>query len=77
MIKLLNLEIGPSALQFTEKLDTQRISTANIIAQQETKEAIKLKRAAQKKAEDITATQEDPCMVQESQIKGNLKKNQF
>ena len=60
MIKLLNLEIGPSALQFTEKLDTQRISTANIIAQQETKEARKLKRAAQKKAEDITATQEDP-----------------
>ncbi|KOC58783.1 hypothetical protein WH47_00030, partial [Habropoda laboriosa] len=59
IMQLLNLEIGLSALQFSENLDSQRISIANIRAQQETKEARKLKRAAQKEAEDITATIEE------------------
>ena len=59
MMQVLNLEIGLSALQFSKNLDSQRISIANIRAQQETKEARKLKRAAQKEAEDITATIED------------------
>lgn len=40
-------------------MNSQRISIANIRAQQEAKEARKLKRAAQKEAEDIMATIED------------------
>ncbi|CAK9813129.1 Transposable element Tcb2 transposase [Anthophora plagiata] len=59
IMQLLNLESGLSALQFSENLDSQRISIANIRAQQETKEARKLKRAAQKETEDITAIIED------------------
>lgn len=43
MMQLLNLEIGQTALQFSENLDSQRISIANIRAQQETKEARKLR----------------------------------
>ncbi|KOC70147.1 hypothetical protein WH47_08408, partial [Habropoda laboriosa] len=59
IMQLLNLEIGLSTLKFSENLVSQRIFIANIRAQQETKEARKLKRAAQKEAEDITATIED------------------
>lgn len=59
MMQLLNLVIGPSALQCTEKLDSQRISIANKRAQEETKEARILKRAAQKETEDIAKAAED------------------
>ena len=52
----LNLEIVPSELNFDVKLDSQRLSIANIKTQQEIKEARKLKRADQKESEDITET---------------------
>ncbi|KAK0070575.1 hypothetical protein PV326_002355 [Microctonus aethiopoides] len=59
MMQLLNLVIGPNALQYCDKLDSQRISIANKRAQEETKDARKLNRAAQKNTEDIVKAAED------------------
>ena len=49
--QLLNFEIEQRALKFTEELDSQRISIANIWAQQEIKDARKLKSTALTKLE--------------------------
>lgn len=59
MMQVLNLTIGPNALRIVQNLDTRRVSIANIRAQEETKQARKLKRAAQKESEDITASVEE------------------
>ncbi|KAK0174327.1 hypothetical protein PV327_010111 [Microctonus hyperodae] len=52
-MQILNLVIGPNALQCAEKLDSERISIANKRAQKKTKEARELQREAQKDTEDI------------------------
>lgn len=58
-MQIMNLTIGPNAQQACQKWDTDRITIANLRAQQATKEARKLKRAAQKESEDITFAAEE------------------
>lgn len=60
MMQVLNLTIGPNALRTVEELDTRRVSIANARAQEDSKEARKLKRASQKESEDIFAVVEEP-----------------
>ncbi|XP_076621601.1 uncharacterized protein LOC143342005 [Colletes latitarsis] len=72
IMQTMNLKIGPNAQEACQKWDTQRITVANLRAQQATKEARKQKRAAQKESEDITfAAEETHCMAQALPIEGN------
>lgn len=59
MMQLLNLVIDPNALQYCDKLDFERISIANKRAQEDTTEARKLNRAAQKNTQDTVKAAED------------------
>ncbi|KAL1487739.1 hypothetical protein ABEB36_015576 [Hypothenemus hampei] len=56
MMQLLKLTIGPNALRLSEDLDAHRISRAEMRAQEKTKEARKLRRAAQKESEDMATS---------------------
>ncbi|KAL1493844.1 hypothetical protein ABEB36_009530 [Hypothenemus hampei] len=56
MMQLLKLTIGPNALRLSEDLDAHRISIAEMRAQEKTKEARKLRRAAQKESEDMATS---------------------
>lgn len=53
IMQVLNLKIGPNAQRMCEKVDKRRVSTANVRAQEATKEARILKRAQQKESDDI------------------------
>ncbi|KAL1488866.1 hypothetical protein ABEB36_014661 [Hypothenemus hampei] len=57
-IQQLQFTIGPNALRLSEDLDARRISIANLRAQQDTKEARMLRRAAQKESQDMATSLE-------------------
>lgn len=55
IMQQLNLKIGPNAQRMCEEQDKARITIADIRAEEATKNARKLRRAAQKESADITA----------------------
>ncbi|KAL1497609.1 hypothetical protein ABEB36_008539 [Hypothenemus hampei] len=57
-IQQLQFTIGPNALRLSENLDARWISIANLRAQQDTKEARMLRRAAQKESQDMATSLE-------------------
>ncbi|KAL1502782.1 hypothetical protein ABEB36_007879 [Hypothenemus hampei] len=58
MMQQMQLTIGPNSLRLSEDLDGCRISIANLRAQQNTKEARMLRRAAQKEFQDMATSLE-------------------
>ena len=71
-IQIISGVIGICRERLSENLDAQGVSIANMRAQEETTEARKLKRAAQKESEEIATSMKDLITVQESQVEGDL-----